>query len=371
MSLNPMAQVQAAVHRGAHDKNAQLQAAARQFESVLLSQLLQVMWKTSPEMAQGQGAMYQQMFQGALADHLAEGGGIGLASMIAKGLGAQDEHPGAGITRHIESVLGARRLNAPEPSAEPANGLLADVTAAARGMLQGGGLQWARQGTLGSTDFGSVNASEAAGERARQTLHNAHGYQGYYKCNLFAFELARRAGLQVPMTARGTGLGFPSSNRVTQDASDGSLASGWAKVVTGASPAAMQDVLHAGEAVFMLVGHGHGDRHGHMAMMERPRSIEYDSDGSIRSIEFDGWEAQPDGAKHLTQRTWNRYGQPGKPADRNGLDRIEIIQLNRMDAEPFGAQRPDVQSQVGPLSQPELGLSKTGEHPSQGAEDRS
>lgn len=373
MTLNPMAQVQAAVHGGSKDKDAQLNAAARQFESVLLTQLLQVMWKSSKEMSEGAGAMYQQMFQGAFADHLAEGGGIGLASMIAKGLGAKPDRDGAGITRHVEAALGPRKLNATltaEQAAEPPVGMLADVSAAASGMLASGGLEWAKDGMLTPADFGSVNASVAAGDRARETVMNAHGYQGYYKCNLFAFELARRAGLEVPVTARGSGLGFPNSNRVTQDASDGSLDSGWAKVVTGASPAAMQDALRAGEAVFMLVGSGHGDAHGHMAMMERPRSIEYDNDGSVRSIEFDGWEAQPDGAKHLTKRTWNRYGNSGGPHDRNGLDRIEIIRLNRMAADPRTPPT-DVQSQVGPLSQPELGLSKAGEHPTQGAEDRS
>jgi Rod binding domain-containing protein len=374
MTLNPMAQLQAAVHAHGKDKNAQLNAAARQFESVLLNQLLSVMWKTSPEMQHGQGAMYQQMFQGSFAEHLAEGGGIGLASMIAKGLGATPENGGAGITHHLQAALGPRIMKlAPDAaqSGEPAVGMLADVSAAASSMLQGGGEQWSKEGTLSAQDLGAVNVSDAAGSRARETVMNAHGYQGYYKCNLFAFELARRAGLEVPLTPRGTGLGFPSSNRVTEDASDGKLDSGWAKVATGASPAAMQDALRAGEAVFMLVGQGHGDKHGHMAMMERPRSIEYDSDGSVRSIEFDGWEAQPDGAKHLTARTWNRSGNPGGPNDRNGLDRIEIIRLNRMDADPNSSRSPDVPSQVGPLSQPELGLSKQGQHPTQGAEDRS
>jgi Rod binding domain-containing protein len=374
MSLNPMAQVQAAIHGGGKDKNAQLHAAARQFESVLLTQLLQVMWKSSPQMSQGQGAMYQQMFEGAFAEHLAEGGGIGLASLIAKGLGAESDNAGAGMTRHVQAAIGPRTLTAPtslDQTNEAPVGMLANVTAAAGGMLAAGGQQWAKDGALSSADLGSVNAPVEAGKSARETVKNAHGYQGYYKCNLFAFELARRAGLQVPTAAHGTSLGFPSSNRVTQDASDGSLESGWAKVVTGASPAAMQDALRAGEAVFMLVGQGHGEAHGHMAMMERPRSIQYDTDGSVRSIQFDGWEAQPDGAKHLTERTWNRYGNPGGPNDRNGLDRIEIIRLNRMAADPSTDTGRDLQSQVGPLSQPELGLSKQGQHPTQGVEDRS
>jgi hypothetical protein len=94
----------------------------------------------------------------------------------------------------------------------------------------------------------------------------------------------------------------------------------------------MQDALHTGEAAFLLVGQGHGERHGHMAVIEHPRSIDYDEQGKVRSISFDGWEAQPDGAKHLTTRTWNRTGVEGGKGDRNGLDRIEIIQLNRTAA---------------------------------------
>jgi hypothetical protein len=106
----------------------------------------------------------------------------------------------------------------------------------------------------------------------------------------------------------------------------------------------MQDALHAGEAAFLLVGSGHGERHGHMAVIEKPTAIDYDEAGQIRSISFQGWEAQPDGAKHLQNRTWNRYGQQGAPGDRNGLDRIEIIQLNRKDAGPQATTLPPLRS---------------------------
>lgn len=320
--VNPLTQLNAAIQHNAHDKDAKVRAAARQFEGVLLTQLLQALWKTSPQLAKGPGAMYQSMFQGSFAEHLAEGGGIGLADMISRSLGAKAD-PAPGMSRHVASLIGphAPRANAPQPQGSVMN----SVSAAAGGMLAGGGSQWARSGQLSAEDLGTVNASAAAGASARRTLTHANGYQGYYKCNLFAFELARRAGLEVPKE-------IPSSNRLAQDASDGSIDSGWAKVATGASPAAMQDALRAGEAAFLLVGHGHGERHGHMAVMEQPRSVSYDDEGRVRSITFDGWEAQPNGAKHLTTRTWNRTGEKGANGDRNGLDRIEIIQLNRKDA---------------------------------------
>jgi Rod binding domain-containing protein len=53
--------------KGDHD--AQLQQVAKQFESILVSQLLSVMWKTTPSMGSGQAGMYQQMFQQQFAEH--------------------------------------------------------------------------------------------------------------------------------------------------------------------------------------------------------------------------------------------------------------------------------------------------------------
>jgi Rod binding domain-containing protein len=343
-ALNPLAQINAAVQQqGGKDANAKLHAAARQFEGVLLTQLLQVLWKTTPELSQGAGSMYQSMFQSSFADQLAAGGGIGLADMIAKGLGATPELPGAGLTKHTQAT--DLRVLGPQPAAAAKpHSVMGDVSAAANGLLADGGKRWGKSGELGPQDLGSMNASAQAGEQARRTVDGANGYRGYYKCNLFAFELARRAGLEVPQLEGGKALDFPSSNRLTQDASDGSLDTGWAKVATGASPAAMQDALRAGEAAFLLVGSGHGERHGHMAIVEQPRAIDYDEAGQIRSISFQGWEAQPDGAKHLTTRTWNRTGNSGGPADRNGLDRIEIIQLNRKAAGSHLTTQPPLQS---------------------------
>jgi Rod binding domain-containing protein len=374
MSLNPIEQAKAAIQgqgislnkAGGKDKNAQITSAAKQFESVLLGQLLQVLWKSTPELAQGAGGMYQSMFQGEFADKLTEGGGIGLAKMIAEGLGVKN-----GVGQEVQHALAPKsfKLDASAPqSNSPAVGLLASVSAAASGMLRDGANRWAKDGALTTQDLGSVNASASAGANARATVNSVHGYQGYYKCNLFAFELARRAGLQVPENQSGTSLVFPSSNRITQDASDGSLDTGWAHVATGASPAAMQDALSAGEAAYMLVGQGHAQAHGHVAVIEKPRSIEYDRDGSVRSITFDGWEAQPDGAKHLTSRTWNRYGNSGGPHDRNGLDRIEIIQLNRKAAGTATQTRAASPAAGASHSQPDLGLSLAPVRPSESAE---
>jgi|GEM_PF-3650126 len=334
VALNPLAQANAAIQQQNSDRNGKLRSAAKQFEGVLMTQLLEVLWKTTPELKKGPGSMYQSMFQGEFAQHLVSGGGIGLSDMIVKALGVEPE-PGELATRHVQGKLNT--LIAPSSPLTAFDGkhsgVMMDVARAAKSMVDKSSDHWAKNGSLTADDYGTLGANEFAGESARRSVENANGYQGYYKCNLFAFEVARRAGLAVPEDARGT-LQLSSSNRLTQDASDGSLESGWAKVATGASPAVMQDALHAGEAAFLLVGSGRGDRHGHMAVIEQPHSIDYDEAGQIRSISFEGWEAQPDGAKHLTQRTWNRFGEKGTPGARNNLERIEIIQLAPKVAQP-------------------------------------
>jgi Rod binding domain-containing protein len=336
VALNPLAQANVAIKQHNGDKNEKLVSAAKQFEGVLMSQLLDALWKTTPELSKGQGGMYQSMFQSSFADHLVEGGGIGLSDMIAKALGAEPESGsrGAGKTRHSQDLPPALAHALSASSSYDPSHVMTSVASAANDMLRKGAEHWAKDGSLSAEDFGTVGASALAGEHARRSVDNANGYRGYYKCNLFAFEVARRAGLSVPEDARTGSLLLSSSNRLTQDASDGSLEAGWAKVATGASPAAMQDALRAGEAAFLLVGSGRGEKHGHMAVIEKPHAIDYDDNGQIKSISFEGWEAQPDGAKHLTQRVWNRFGEKGASGDRNGLERIEIIRLARKPMEP-------------------------------------
>src|ERR1700712_3614970 len=142
-ALNPIAQANQAINHQHVDKDAKLRAAAKQFEGVLMTQLLQVLWKTTPQMAKGQGGMYQSMFQGAFADHLVEGGGIGLSDMIAKALGAEPE-PGsrsAGTTRHSENLPPtlAKLMPASKPdaaAAQPQYGIMTNVAAAANSMLR-------------------------------------------------------------------------------------------------------------------------------------------------------------------------------------------------------------------------------------------
>ena len=54
--------------------------------------------------------------------------------------------------------------------------------------------------------------------------------------------------------------------------------------------------------------------------------------------------AEYPGAGNLASRTWNRYGEKGAPGDRNGLDRIEIIELIRKDADLHPSTRTPLQT---------------------------
>ena len=77
----------------------------------------------------------------------------------------------------------------------------------------------------------------------------------------------------------------------------------------------------------MLTGSGRDGHAGHMAVVERVHSIQYDDDGEVEQVVFDGWEARTNGARHLSQRTWNRAGIRGGNDVRRGLDRIEMVEL--------------------------------------------
>src|SRR5262249_51951042 len=104
---------------------------------------------------------------------------------------------------------------------------------------------------------------------------------------------------------------------------------GWASVVTNESQTSLDRGVREGKRALMLAGSGEGDRHGHMAVVERLHKVEYSPAGDITRIVFDGWEAQPDGASHLTERTWNLTGRGGGSNPHDGFHHIEILELKR------------------------------------------
>jgi Rod binding domain-containing protein len=320
-------------------KQRQLANAARQFEGIMMQQLVKVLWKTSGTAKGGQGEMYQGMFEGAFADQLVSGGGIGLAGMLEKALSGQATTPSSSdITPALAQVLGTTHRLQLEPLAvatsesaflEPNVGKTAQLQAAASDMLATGGEQWSKAGSLGAQDLRSELVTQTPGGAARFSVRDANGYQGYNKCNLFAFELARRAGFEVPVVARDAGWGFPSAGAVAHDAGDRQVQGGWAHVVTGESAERLDAAAKAGTRAFLLAGSGVGQAHGHMAVVERVHAVEYGADGAISRVVFDGWEARPGGGGHLVRRTWNVAGHNGGHDPRNGFQDIQILELQR------------------------------------------
>lgn len=357
----------------AEQRNQQTALAAKQFEAVLIRQMLKVMRESAPkggllgESGSGSGGdMYLQMMDEAMADQMAEGQGIGLRETLMRSMGASSED-----VREASRTLSGRAISSPHATSEnnasvtqmqqavqrtasssaldalrggvarstasqiqpvagaPIAGAGGRVQSAAATMIQNGAAdRWARDGALTPQDLASDLVTEAPGGRAAFNVRDANGFQGYYKCNLFAFELARRAGFQVPVVGREKGWGYPQPNRVTPDASDGRLAGGWGRVVTGEAAESLDAGARAGNRAFMLTGSGADGRHGHMGMVERIHQVDYAADGSVKRIVFDGWEGRQNGAEHLSRRVWNLQGNAGGGKNqRNGFDAIEIIEL--------------------------------------------
>jgi len=327
--------------------------AAEQFEGLLIQQL----WKTMRQTVQG-GLLgdapgsdtYLAMVDEAVAGQIARDGGIGLRSTLMQAFGA--EEGGQATTELNEFHVAGHRL-APEPATgeglEGAAGRLQDV---ARQMLAPDSAQhWAREGVLTPEDMTSEFSTEVPGGVARFNVRDAAGYNGYYKCNLFALEMARQAGFSVPLVPRTRGFSYPSPDSLAADAADGSLRGDWGRVATGESAESLDAALQSGRRAFMLTGSGHDGHAGHMGVVERIHSVDYGDDGEVERVVFDGWEARRDGARHLTRRTWNVHGNPGGENARSGLGHIEIIEL-RAPAPGEAAEVP-LSLRAGPSSRDE------------------
>ncbi len=319
--------------------------AARKFEGILMQQLLKVMRSTAKGggmmSSEGASGQYMSMFDEVIAERMAEGGGIGLADSVLKALGGDAQGSTQSLASERSALAAARAsqggiapaksaVTAPLPNLQGATAKLAQAAYAIS--APNGGKQWAREGTLTERDLASSIETPAAGGVARFSVAQAQGYRDAYKCNLFAFEAARRAGFEVPVVARAAGWGYPTSNTVTEDAQDGSLRGDWAQVVqldrSGQKLADLQDKLAKGQVALMLTGSGSEGRHGHMAVVERIHELELDAHGEVKHIEFDGYEARVDGAQHLARRSWNRQGSgEDEKLARNGFSTIQLLAL--------------------------------------------
>ncbi|MBX7190575.1 MAG: rod-binding protein [Sandaracinaceae bacterium] len=344
------------------ERDAQIRASAARFEGLLLEQLVQTM-RSSASMFEGTGGeMYGQMFDQHMGEALADAGGMGIAEVLAQAMGATPLPPSA---HGAFSALSGMPLSGMPLSGMPLSGMplsssqmavdlgpivmsrpaYGAVLPGQTGMLQraaddmlpasGVAPQWGREGALGAEDMiRPPNVPEAEpGSEAARALGRVRTFQGYYKCNLFAFELARRAGFEVPVWGRGERWGYPGPTAAAQDAADGELHGHWGEVVTAASAEELDAAIVRGDVAVLVTGDAGVEGHrGHMGVIERVRSIERDDTGAITRITFDGWEGRQTGGMHLTERVWTTVGH-GVPGARRAFGRIELIALHPHETE--------------------------------------
>lgn len=360
--LAALAQAGADATPRAGAEDAAIRAAAARFEGLLLEQLVQTM-RSSAEMFSGTGGeMYGEMFDQHMGDALAAAGGMGIADVLAEAMGAAPRPPsthglsslgpyGAGLAPSGLAPSGLA-LSGLAPSQTPLDlgpivlsrpsygaalpGQTGMLQRAADDMLPDSGVapQWGREGALGADDMiRPPNVPEAEpGTEAAQALRRVRTFEGYYKCNLFAFELARRAGFEVPVWGRGERWGYPGPTAAAQDAADGELHGRWGDVVTRASAEELDSAIVRGEIAVLVTGDAGVEGHrGHMGVIERVRSIDRDATGAITRITFDGWEGRQTGGMHLTERVWTTVGH-GVPGARRAFGRIELIALHPDEA---------------------------------------
>ena len=345
----PLAMPAASIAAPAADAAArerEVRSAARQLEGVFMEQLLSVMRQSTGEngMFSGTGAStWGALFDEHVGGAMADAGGIGLADVIASALRGNDASamPESfsleGISRQpsppLGPDLGPVMPNRPASGAA-LSGATGDLQAVARDMLGEDGVaeQWGREGRLSEGDLASDFVTGEPGSEAAFAVRDARGFEGYYKCNLFALEMTRRAGFEVPLIGRHHGWGYPAPTALAVDAADGSMRAGWARVASTASPESLDSAIVSGRSAFVLVGSEHAGHRGHMGVVERVHDIQRDEDGTITSITFDGWEGRSTGAMHLTRRTWAVAGHRAGPEGRGGLGSIEVLELQRPEA---------------------------------------
>ena len=306
--------------------------AAKQFEELLMRQLWAIMRKTaggSLSGGNGPGAgLYAHLMDQALASEIVDAGGLGLTTRLATHFGISAPH----AERGQSFVPSLPPLQLGPTTGTRVQGATARLQATAEEMINEiSAPRWGRNGRLTREELASDFSTSTERGIARFNVRDAAGYQGRYKCNLFAFEMARRAGFQVPLMPRTHGWGYPHPDLVTADATNGRLREDWGRVASHENVAEIEQGIVRGQRAFLLTGSGRDGHAGHMAVVERVHRIDRDRHGRIERVVFDGWEARTNGAQHLQRRTWNRYGNgaansEGTPS-RNGLREIALIEL--------------------------------------------
>ena len=337
----------------AERRQERVESAAGQFEGLLIQQLVSVMRSTvggeGGMFGSGAGSeMYSHMFDQSFADSLTAAGGMGMRSTIERSMLGPAAYQRMMEQRNdtalrpltpFEPRTVGEVIEARPPAGSVLSGMTGRLQGIARQMLGSDGVatQWGRAGRLTEADLASDFATEGPDGVAAFNVRDAAGFEDNYKCNLFAFEMARRAGFEVPLVGRTRGWGYMGPDGVTADANAGQLRGEWGEVVTGETAESLDSAIVRGDRAFMLTGSSVDGRSGHMGVVERVHEVDYDEQGRVQRVVFDGWEGRSRGAMHLTRRTWNRYGNPGGEDARGGFDSIHIIALRR----PQDGARPE------------------------------
>jgi hypothetical protein len=164
--------------------------------------------------------------------------------------------------------------------------------------------RWGRLGRLEPEDLTNNYATLSDEGVEVFSVIDAGGYEGHFKCNLLAFELAYRAGMRVPVISRCRGWAYPGPLAVARMVEGRTVSGGWARIADDASQTELDDALAAGR-VMLLVGVGLGGRFGHMGLVEEIHELDRGPSGRLQRIEYTGWEANTDGAD-LRRRAWER-----------------------------------------------------------------
>ena len=82
-------------NKGVADKEVELDSAARQFEALLLHQMMQSMWRTVPGEGLLSGSreeeLYRDMLNETLATNISQGNGIGIRNIVARDMKKYDK----------------------------------------------------------------------------------------------------------------------------------------------------------------------------------------------------------------------------------------------------------------------------------------
>jgi hypothetical protein len=177
------------------------------------------------------------------------------------------------------------------------------IRRAARELLdEGDASAWGVSGRLTTAELSNPFLTAGPEGLAAFNVADSDGYEGDHKCNLLAFELAFRAGLQVPLIGRGRGWGYPGPALVMDEIEVGRAIEQWASRVGSTDLPTLQQLTSRGSAL-MIVGRGRDGRPGHAGIVDVVHRVEHDPAGRLVLVEYTGWEANPVGGRYL-RRTW-------------------------------------------------------------------